>query len=245
MRRWLGIGLLLWGAVWAAPAPITHGSRQHPRIALTFDADMTPGMRQNLQSGRVKSYNPTELYRLLEQHRVKATFFLSGLWIEAYPEQSRRLAQNPLFELENHSYSHPAFAQPCYGLPTVQAAEKAAEIRKVQRLLEGLGVNNRYFRFPGGCYGPDDLALVKRLGLQVVHWDAAGEDGGQTDPGVIVRNVLSRVQNGSIIVLHSQGGPRLPATLPALRRLIPALKARGFTFVKVSELLAEPAGMRK
>ncbi|PZA06680.1 MULTISPECIES: polysaccharide deacetylase family protein [unclassified Meiothermus] len=225
--------------------PILHGPRQSPRIALTFDADMTPGMLRMLHSGKVKSYNPTELYRLLEQNQVKATFFLSGLWIEAYPEQARALAQNPLFELENHSYTHPGFTQPCYELPAVAPARKTLEVLKTRALLEGLGVQNRYFRFPGGCYGPEDLALVERLGLRVVHWDAAGEDGGQTDPEVIVRNVLNRVHNGSIIVLHSQGGPRLPATLPALRRLIPALKARGFTFVKVAELLAEPAGVSR
>lgn len=223
-------------------APILHGPRQSPRIALTFDADMTPGMLRMLHGGKVKSYNPTELYRLLEQNRIKATFFLSGLWIEANPEQARALAQNPLFELENHSYSHPGFAQPCYGLPAVAPARKAAEVLKTRALLESLGVKNRYFRFPGGCYTPEDLALVERLGLQVVHWDAAGEDGGQTDPKVIVHNVLSRVHNGSIIVLHSQGGPRLPATLPALRELIPALRARGFVFVKLSELLAAEGG---
>lgn len=233
--------LLLWGLGLAAPGPITHGSRQALQVALTFDTDMTPGMLQNLKTGRVKSYNPTELYRLLEQNQVKATFFLTGLWIETYPEQARKLAQNPLFELSNHSYSHPGFTQPCYGLPDVEPAKKAEEILKTQRLLAQLGINNRYFRFPGGCFSPDDLALAARQGLQVVHWDAAGEDGGQTNPDIIVRNVLNRVQNGSIIVLHSQGGPRLPATIPALRRLIPALKARGFAFVTVSELLSPQA----
>lgn len=230
--------LLLGGLGWAAPPPITHGLRQNPQVALTFDTDMTPGMLQNLKVGQVKSYNPTELYRLLEQNQVKATFFLSGLWIETYPEQARKLAQTPLFELANHSYSHPGFTQPCYGLPGVEAAKKAEEILKTQSLLAQLGVKNRYFRFPGGCYSPDDLALVSRLGLQVVHWDTAGEDGGQANPDIIVHNVLSRVKNGSIIVLHSQGGPRLLATLPALRRLIPALKARGFAFVTVAELLS-------
>ncbi|MDW8480995.1 MAG: polysaccharide deacetylase family protein [Meiothermus sp.] len=225
-------------------APILHGPRQSPQIALTFDADMTPGMLQMLRMGKVRSYNPTELYRLLEQNQVRATFFLSGLWIEAYPEQARALAQNPLFELENHSYSHPGFAQPCYGLPGVAPARKADEVLKTRALLEGLGVKNRYFRFPGGCYAPEDLALVERLGLQVVHWDVAGEDGGQADPKVIVRNVLGRVRNGSIVVLHSQGGPRLPATLPALRELIPALRARGFAFVKLSELLGSEGPFR-
>ncbi|MCS7069517.1 MAG: polysaccharide deacetylase family protein [Meiothermus sp.] len=234
MRWWL-ILLLFLGLGLAAP--LTHGPRERPQIALTFDLDMTPGMLRMLRQGKVASYDHSELYRFLEQSGVKATFFLTGLWIETYPEEARRLAQNPLFELANHSYSHPGFAQPCYGLPAVSVREKPGEILKTQALLAGLGVNNHYFRFPGGCYSPDDLALLSRLGLVAVHWDVAGEDGGERRPEAIVRRVLSRVQNGSIIVLHGQGGPRLPATLLALESLVPALKARGFALVKLSELI--------
>jgi len=228
----------------AAPGILTHGPRSAPKIALTFDADMTPGMKQNLLSGRVKSYNNTRIYAILEQQQVKATFFLTGMWIELYPQQAKALAQNPLFELANHSYSHPGFEQPCYGLPSVPlegqglVQAKEAQIRKTQALLESLGIHNTYFRFPGGCASPSDVAMVERLGLRVVHWDAAGEDGGQRNPQIIVRNVLKQAQNGSIIVLHSHGGPKVPATAEALAQIIPALKARGFEFVKVSELLA-------
>lgn len=217
---------------------ITHGPRSAPRIALTFDADMTPGMEQALKTGRSRSYDNTRIYQILDQTRTKATFFLSGMWIETYPQETRNLAKDPLFELENHSYSHPGFEQPCFGLPGIAGPSKLEQILKTKSLLQSVaGVGNRYFRFPGGCAKAADVALVQQAGLKVVHWDVVGGDGGQPDPRVIEQNVLNRVQDGSIIVLHSHGGPKVPATAQALAVIIPALKARGFQFVKLSELL--------
>mgnify|MGYP001770850673 CR=1 FL=1 len=251
MLRCILVLLALIGSAFAAGI-VSNGPRTAPKIALTFDADMTPGMRQNLRLGQVKSYNNSKIYEILRREQVKATFFLTGMWIEQYPEQTRALAQNPLFELANHSYSHPGFETPCYGLPPVPTTAlwslekpplsleraKQEQVMQTQALLERVaGVKNLYFRFPGGCASPADVAMVEKLGLSVIGWDAAGEDGGQRDPQVIVRNVLSRVQNGSIIVLHCHGGPKVPATAAALAKIIPALKARGFEFVKVSELL--------
>lgn len=238
MKAWLIAVVALWSLAGASPAILTHGSRSVPQIALTFDADMTPGMEQLLKTGRVKSYDNTRIYDLLNQTHTKAAFFLSGLWIQTYPQETRHLAQNPLFELESHSYSHPSFEQPRFGLAGVGQGAKLGQILQTKALLKRVaGVENHYFRFPGGCANAADVGLAEQAGLRVVHWDVIGGDGGQPDPKVIERNVLSRVQDGSIIVLHSQGGPKLPATAEALQVIIPALKARGFQFVRLAELL--------
>jgi peptidoglycan-N-acetylglucosamine deacetylase len=217
---------------------ILNGSRDKPRIALTFDADMTPYMKRRLELKIVPSYNNTAIIDELIETNTKATFFLSGMWIEIYKDATRAMAKNPLFELENHSYSHPAFALPCFGLGGVDPKDKRAQIEKTKNLLKTVaGVQNRYFRFPGGCATDDDVKLVHSLGLEVVHWDVIGLDGDQPDADVIVRNVLSGARNGSIIVLHSHGGPKVPATQDALPKIIETLKARGFEFVTLSELL--------
>jgi peptidoglycan-N-acetylglucosamine deacetylase len=220
------------------PGIITHGPRDAKRIALTFDADMTPGMARALDNKSVASYNNTRIYKILERTHTKATFFLAGMWIERYRQETKRLARNPLFELENHSYSHPAFALPCYGLPGVASKNKLAQLEKTRVLLKKVaGIENHFFRFPGGCSNTNDVKLAGRLGLEVIGWDAAGEDGGQANPQVIEHRVLSKVHNGSIIVLHSHGGPKVPVTQDALPLIIASLKARGFEFVKLSELL--------
>lgn len=216
---------------------ITHGSRDTKQIALTFDADMNEGMRSSLLSGSVKSYYDKQVIAILNQTKTKATIFLTGMWIELYPKEAKDLAKNPLLELANHSYSHPSFDGYCFGLRQISDVEDNEQVDKTQELLHILGISNHYFRFPGGCYSENDLKIVNNLGLEIVHWDAAGQDGFNNDVVNIENNVLNRVQNGSIIVLHINGPPNEPQTANALPVIITALKERGFHFVKLSELL--------
>lgn len=217
---------------------VTHGPRDKKQIALTFDADMNPHMKQLRDSGRVSSWYNTDLIATLTKTQTKATFFISGMWIEMYPEITKQLAVNPLFELSNHSYSHPSFDGHCYGLAQLPDSLDTTEIGKTQDLLRTVAhIDNSYFRFPGGCYGQADLEAVNRLGMRTVHWDVVGGDGFTTDTDHIVRNILTRTQNGSIIVLHMHGGPNAPKTAEAVAKVIPELTKRGYSFVKVSELL--------
>jgi peptidoglycan/xylan/chitin deacetylase (PgdA/CDA1 family) len=81
-----------------------------------------------------------------------------------------------------------------------------------------------------------DVQVVQKLGLTTVDWDVISGDAGQSDPQVIIHNVLRQTRDGSIIVMHSHGG-KAPATALALPAIISGLKARGFVFVTVQELL--------
>lgn len=217
---------------------ITHGPREKSNIALTFDADMTPGMKNLIDSGEVVSYYNKAVIDVLNQTGTKATLFLAGMWIETYPEVTHKLAQNPLFELTSHSYSHPGFDGTCYGLAPISDDRDKEEIEKTQKLLKDFtGIDNKYFRFPGGCYSKTDVELVNKAGVEVVHWDVAGEDGFNEDTTAIESNVINNVRNGSIIVLHMHGAKNAPKTAEALPRIITTLRENGFVFVTVSELL--------
>lgn len=223
-----------------APTLIHYGSREDKLIALTFDADMTPAMKKSLEDGWVESFYDSELIEILKSTETRATLFLSGIWIKQYPEESFELARSDLFELGNHSYSHPGFHGDCFGLESVYNFEKEREIEKTQDLLEILkGEKNKLFRFPGGCHSPYDLGLVNKSGQTAVQWDVTGDDGFNYDAESIIRNVVDNVQNGSIIVLHMNGAPYEPATAIALPQIISELRGRGFEFATVSELLEE------
>ena len=237
------VGVL--GVVHAAPLgpaavnaqAVMLGSRVWPRIALTFDADLTPHMAAKLKSGVVASFDDARIRHYLEGQHLAATFFLTGMWTERYPA-ARELASSPLFELGNHSYSHPGFVSPCYRLAKLPKGGARAEILNAQSaIVQATGKTPRYFRFPGLCHDSSTLETVKNLGLTTVDGDVLGEDGFQRNPAVIVHNVLSGVKNGSIIVLHCHGGPNAPATFRALEQIVPVLRSRGFSFVTLSELL--------
>ncbi|HEX3506153.1 MAG TPA: polysaccharide deacetylase family protein [Xanthobacteraceae bacterium] len=207
-------------------------------VALTFDADMTVKMRGELKSGKVASWYNANVIAVLERENVPATLFLTGLWIEAYPAVTKELSQNALFELGNHSYSHGGFRSPCYGLPAVKKSNEAAEVQKTDDLLRKYAVAyKKYFRFPGLCFDADDVKRVEAQDYTVVDGDVDGGDGFVMKPGPIVATVVSRVRPGSIVILHMHGGPNAPETALALPEIIKRLRAAGYSFVKVSDLL--------
>jgi peptidoglycan-N-acetylglucosamine deacetylase len=236
-------------AALAAPASadprvsFDHAATNQKIVALTFDADMTPGMLRELKSGRVASWYNEKAIEALRRQQVPATLFLTGLWIEAYPAATKQLAVDPLFELGNHSYSHGAFHSPCYSLFPIPDSKQAAEVQKTDDLLRQYAASyKKYFRFPGLCF---DAAAVKRVedqGYTVIGGDVDGADAFEKSPKWVAADVVSHVHPGSIVVLHMHGGPDAPATAAALPDIIAKLRAEGYTFVKVSDLLELPAG---
>lgn len=220
---------------------IFHGPRDKKKIALTFDAEMTDYMKANLQSGKVKSSYDKRIVDILNKTNTKATFFLTGMWIELYPNVTQELSQNPLFELGSHSYSDTSFQGYCFGLKQIPDTLDIEEIGATEKLLrEYAGIDNQLFRFPGGCYSPHDVQVVNDANDIVVHWDVKGSDGFNDNAKLIEKNVVDNVQNGSIIILHLNGAPTAPKTADALPEIISSLKAKGYEFVKVNELLGLP-----
>lgn len=220
------------------PEVIFHGSRYENKIALTFDADMTPAMYLMLKKGLVKSWYNKPIKETLDREQVEATIFLGGLWTKAYPKEAYDLAHDPLLEIGNHSYNHYAFTNTCFGLPLIKNSDDHNDVEEAQQIIfQTTGVTPKYFRFPGGCYDSIDLQTLTKLNLQVIHWDVVAGDGFNNNSQSIVNTVLSKVQNGSIVVFHIHDGNYAPKTNDALIQIIPALKKRGFRFVTISEML--------
>ena len=200
---------------------ITHGDRSLPYVALTFDACQT--------AGHPAGYDEAVI-RILNDGGTPATLFLGGLWIQRHPSPTRALATNPLFELGNHSWSHPDFAH-------LSPKDMSAEILRTQEIMENLtGRQATIFRFPYGTHTDEALEVVARHGLLAVGWDVeSGDPGPNASPDSIVEAISAQVQNGSIVILHMNrpGGP----TAEAVSDVIEQLRARGYQFVTVSQLL--------
>ncbi|WBQ06041.1 polysaccharide deacetylase family protein [Kribbella sp. CA-293567] len=219
---------------------VQHGPRGKKRVALTFDADLTAVMRKRLLHGKVKSYYNEQLISTLRKERVPATLFLTGMWMEQYPDRTRELAADPLFELGTHTYAHKAFTKHCYTLGTIARADMLTDVRRAVVLLDQLDAHaTRWFRFPGGCYDGTALHELAPAGVTAVGLDVPGADGFAKSPRPIVQQVLGNVQNGSIVVLHLHGGDNAPYTAEAITPIITGLRERGFEFVTVTELMKD------
>jgi peptidoglycan/xylan/chitin deacetylase (PgdA/CDA1 family) len=223
----------------ARPTAIQEGTTKGKKVALTFDADMTPDMQSKLDAGQAPPQYNAEVIRQLRRYDVPATLFMTGMWAKLYPDKVRSLAQDPLFTIGNHTYDHAAFTSDCYGLASVSdPGEKEQEIARTARVLRKLtGEEPFWMRFPGLCHSDVDLQLVADEGEQVVDGLGSG-DAFQSDPQVIVDTVMREVQPGSIIVMHMMGPPNAPASGEALKTLIPALRDEGYDLVSLDRLIS-------
>ncbi len=213
-------------------------STEQKIVALTFDADMTPGMEYDLKNGNVKSWYNEEVIRDLKQSQTPATLFLTGLWIKNYPEITTELAKDPLFEIANHSYSHSAFTLSCYNLPAIADNLDEEEIIQAEEMLKQYAPNyKKYFRFPGLCSDDFDTREARRLGYKIIGGNISGLDGYNNNSKSIINRVVSRLAPGGIIILHMHGGHNAPRTAEALPEIIRQAKEKGYRFVKISELL--------
>lgn len=229
----------------AAPGPaasptgvIFHGRAGRHRIALTFDSNMTTAMLHRLDTGQVASYANDQVIDELEARRVPATFFLSGLWVQRYPDLTRRIAADPRFELASHSFAHEGFTARCYGLAPLPTAEMAADVERSFSTLAPYGGNQtRYFRFPGGCYDRAALDAIAPAHAVVIQYDIVGGDAFSHDTSVIVNSVLNQAHDGAIVVMHITKA-NAPNTAEALPQIITGLQDRGYHLVRLSQLLA-------
>jgi len=196
-------------------------------IALTFDACGGP---------RGSRYDAA-LIEFLRAEKIPATLFVSGSWIDANPAVFKKLAADPLFEIENHGLAH----KPCsvngnkaYGIKgTAGVGELVDEIEKNGRKIEAVTGGKPKFYRPGTAYC-DEVAVkvAGELGYEVVNYNILG-DAGATRPKEKIREAMLKAEPGAIVILH-MNQPR-SQTAAGLKEAIPLLRQKGYRFVKLSE----------
>jgi peptidoglycan/xylan/chitin deacetylase (PgdA/CDA1 family) len=189
-------------------------TRQHV-VALTFDG------------GGDATGAKSTLATLRRQH-VRATFFLTGRFVQRYPRIARAIGRR--FVVGNHTVDHVSLP----GLPTRAVRhEIAAAATMVRRATHR--DTRPLFRFPYGARDGRTLAICHRLGYVSIRWtvDTLGWMGrpAQSVAGAR-RRVLDDLVPGEIVLMHL-GASRDGSTIDthALRGIIRAVRARGYRFV--------------
>jgi len=195
--------------------PIYSVNTEEKKVAISFDAAW--GNEQT-----------ETLLEILEEKNVKATFFLVGEWVEKYPESVKLIAEKG-HDVENHSASHAYMTK-------LSADEMIKEIttcnKKIQELI---GKCPTLFRPPYGDYNNDVVDTVKAADMYCVQWDIDSLDWKDPSPSEMVQKITSKLQSGSIILMHN-GAKNTPEALP---QIIDAVRAEGYEFVPISELIPE------
>jgi hypothetical protein len=108
------------------------------------------------------------LVDFLSEHSVKASFAVVGRWVEAYPEEHKRVVVCG-HEVVNHTYTHPDNEELSPGrfFDRLSAGEKKDEILRCDRAIERvMGVKAKGFRAPhfGNVSMRGVYALLRDLG---------------------------------------------------------------------------------
>ncbi|PSK64879.1 Peptidoglycan-N-acetylglucosamine deacetylase [Micromonospora sp. MH33] len=192
-----------------------------PLVALTFDDGPQP------------QWTPMVLDTLAE-HRVPATFFLVG-------ERARRhaaLVRDRLggHEVGNHSWAH-------HDLARMDARTAYDDLsRSHEAIAAATGTAPRLLRPPWGHLGGAVLHAAARLNYLLVLWTLQMVEGEYPhDPAGHARRIVTDVRPGTILLGHDVGPERRLVALRGLPDMITGLRARGYTFVTVSELLRRAA----
>ncbi|RQD75392.1 MAG: polysaccharide deacetylase family protein [Candidatus Syntrophonatronum acetioxidans] len=169
-----------------------------------------------------------DLLKILERYRLKTTFFVTGKWIEKYPELTEEILKQG-HEIGNHTYSHA-------NLKSLSEEEIREEIERVDKLLlEKFDYKSEFFRPPFGEYDDKVVDVAQNMGYYTVLWSI--ETGDWLSPGVdkIIDKVVKRAHRGGIILMHNC----YPQGIKALPAVIHAMKLKRFTITPVSELIKE------
>ena len=188
-------------------------------VALTFDDGPVPGGTDQILS-------------ILEQEQIHCTFFLTGAELEQNMEEGKKIAAAG-HELGNHTYSH-------VRMLLVTPSFVKQEIESTDKLIRQAGYQGEIlFRPP---YGKKLFALpyyLSKNGRKTITWDVEPNSFPEIDSSSekIVAYVLEKTQPGSIIILHVMYSSR-KESMKAVKGIVDGLKARGYSFKTVSELLA-------
>ncbi len=197
---------------------------QEPVVALTFDACATKQQANGFDE---------KIFEILERENIPVTIFMTGTWAEKHPGPVKRIAAADWIEIGNHSYSHPR-------LTLLEPARLRDQIRYTNRILQDrLGRPAMSLRPPAGAWNQAVLRAAHQESLPLVLWSVvSGDAGGHIPAEHIRRIVLEQTKPGSIVIFHINN--RAPFTKKALPDIIAGLRAKGFRFATVSQLLALP-----
>ncbi|MFG1242505.1 polysaccharide deacetylase family protein [Xanthobacter sp. DSM 14520] len=191
-----------------------------PYIAMTFDDGPNPE-------------TTPRLLKMLEQRGIKATFFVLGSRATASPAIIKQMIAQG-HEVANHSWDHPQ-------LPKIPVAAADKQIGDTNAAIEQItGKSPIYVRPPYGAMTPALRAhLREKFGSTFIYWSVDPLDWKDRNAQVIHDRIVSHAHPGAIVLAHDIH----PTTVDAMPKVLDDLKAKGYKFVTVSELIAMNKGV--
>lgn len=185
------------------------------RIALSFDAAWG-------------AEDFPKIMDILDKHKVKVTFFMTGGWVDDNPDCVKELVKRG-HDLGNHSQHH-------YDMTTISQSEQEKELMDVHNKVKELtGYEMFLFRPPYGAYDNAVIKTAYRLKYYPIQWSVDSLDWKDYGVDSIISTVCNHkaLGPGAIILCHN--GAKY--TAEALDTMLTNLEGQGYTIGPISELI--------
>lgn len=206
-------------AVTAAPhnleIPICSVETDQPEISLTFDIS---GGNEDIG----------QILDILSKHQIHASFFVTGEWVDSYPEDVKKIA-NAGHDLGNHGDSHKTMS-------LLSGKECQQELMSLHNKVKKLtGTDMKFFRPPYGNYSSQMIASARKCGYETVLWNCDSMDWKNYGADAILKTLCTHphLGNGSILLMHND----TRYTAGILDKLLTALQSKGYEIVPLSQLI--------
>ena len=195
------------------------GDTSRKVLYLTFDAGYENGSTEKILD-------------VLQQHNVKAAFFLVGNYLEKNPDLVRRMVEEGHI-VGNHTMHHPDMSK----LSDEEAF--ARELQQPEEIFHRITGKNlpKFYRPPQGLYSEDNLKMAQKLGYRTVFWSLAYVDwnnDAQPTEAQAFSKLLPRTHNGAVVLLHSTSA----TNAQILDGLLTKWKAAGYHFATIDQLFS-------
>ncbi|CAI6085432.1 polysaccharide deacetylase family sporulation protein PdaB [Cohnella sp. JJ-181] len=200
------------------PAAVYSVPTDRKVVALTFDISWGEKRAQPILD-------------ILKQKNVNnVTFFLSSPWSKTHPDIVQKIVDSG-YEIGSHGHKHVNYSQ-----------LSEDDIRKQIQTAHGMlsdqtGKSPNLIRMPNGDFDKRVLRIAEDLNYKVIQWDTDSLDWKNPGVNTIVQRVVTKAHPGDIILLHASDS--CLQTHEALPQIIDQLRAQGYEFVTVSQLMSQ------
>lgn len=193
--------------------PIYCVDRSDKKLSVTFDCAWGDG-------------DIDKIISVLKNHNCKATFFVLGTWAEAHPDSLKKLYDSG-HEIGNHSYNHA-----CY--TNLSKDEILADMKKCdEAVTKIIGKSPSLLRAPSGDYNNTVIDACENSGRTYIQWSVDSLDWKDLNTQQMLDRIIPKTKSGDILLFHND----TKYTAESLDKILTELEKKGFSFLKVSDLI--------
>ena len=149
-----------------------------------------------------------------------------GTWAEKNPDAMQKLVDAG-HEIGNHSYNHTHYT-------TLSAEKMIADIQKCNDAIKkACGVSPVLFRAPSGDYNNSVVTSCRSLDMEYIQWSVDSLDWRGLTCEQMSERIIPKTKSGDILLFHNDTAH----TAESLDRILTELEKKGFSFLKVSDLI--------